>query len=165
MAQGDLPAATRHFNAGLKIAERLAASDPANAAWQRDLSVSLNKLGDLAVAQGDLPAATRHFNACLKIAERLAASDPANAAWQRDLSVSLEQARRPGRGPGGPARRHATLQRRLEDRRTSGGVGPGQRRVATRPVGFVLAGGKRDGAARTTRRRNLLAQRMTFSRG
>ena len=63
MAQGDLPAATRHFTAGLKIRERLAASDPANAAWQRDLSVSLNKLGDLAVAQGDLPAAARHFTA------------------------------------------------------------------------------------------------------
>ena len=75
----------------MKISERLAASDPANAAWQRDLSSSFNKLGDLAVAQGNLPAAARHFAADLKIRERLAASDPANAAWQRDLSVSFNQ--------------------------------------------------------------------------
>ena len=68
--------------------QRLAASDPANAGWQRDLSVSLNKLGDLAVAQGDLAGALRYFTQDMAIAERLAASDPANAKWQRDLAVS-----------------------------------------------------------------------------
>ena len=66
----------------------LAASDPSNAGWQRDLSVSLEKLGDLAVAQGDLPGAARRLSESLAIAERLAASDPANAEWQRDLWVS-----------------------------------------------------------------------------
>src|SRR5205085_544884 len=35
---------------------------------------------------------------------------------------------------GGPARRRSTLQRLPDDSRTSGGGGPGQRRVATRPV-------------------------------
>src|SRR5205085_544883 len=85
---GDLPAAARHFNASLTIRERLAAADPANAAWQRDLSVSLNKLGDLAVAQGGLPAAARPCNASPKIVGRPAEADPANAAWQRDLWVS-----------------------------------------------------------------------------
>ena len=68
-----------------------AASDPANAAWQRDLSLSLEKLGDLAVAQGDLPGALQRFTDGLAIRERLAASDPANAAWQRDLSMSLNK--------------------------------------------------------------------------
>ncbi|MBX7209925.1 MAG: TIR domain-containing protein [Verrucomicrobiaceae bacterium] len=72
-------------------AQRLAQSDPANAAWQRDLSVSLNKLGDLAIAQGDLPAALRWHTECHGILQRLAQSDPANAAWQRDLSVSLNK--------------------------------------------------------------------------
>ena len=70
------------------IFQLLAKSDPANAEWQRDLSVSHAKLGDLAVAQGDLPGAMRRFTDALAIAERLAASDPANAAWQRDLSLS-----------------------------------------------------------------------------
>jgi len=67
----------------------LAESDPANAGWQRDLSVSLIKLGDLAMAQGNLPEAARLFGESLRIRQRLAESDSANAAWQRDLSVSL----------------------------------------------------------------------------
>ena len=41
-------------NASLAIADRLARSDPGNAGWQRDLSVSYNKIGDVQVAQGDL---------------------------------------------------------------------------------------------------------------
>jgi tetratricopeptide (TPR) repeat protein len=52
-----------------------------------DLSVSFNKLGDLATAQGNLPEALRLFGESLRIAQRLAESDPANAAWQRDLWV------------------------------------------------------------------------------
>ena len=88
VAQGDLAGAMRRFTDSHTILERLAASDPANAAWQRDLVVSHNKLGDLAVAQGDLPGALRRFTDALRIAERLAASDPANAEWQRDLSVA-----------------------------------------------------------------------------
>jgi tetratricopeptide (TPR) repeat protein len=72
----------------LAISERLANSDPGNAAWQRDLSISFNKLGDLAVAQGDLLTAASRFSHALAISERLANSDPGNADWQRDLWVS-----------------------------------------------------------------------------
>ena len=39
-AQGNLPEAQRLFGESLRIAQRLAESDPANAAWQRDLWVS-----------------------------------------------------------------------------------------------------------------------------
>jgi tetratricopeptide (TPR) repeat protein len=91
VAQGDLGAALARFRAGLAIRERLAAADPANAVWQRDLSVSHEKLGDVQVAQGDLGAALASFRAGLAISERLAAADPANAEWQRDLSVSHEK--------------------------------------------------------------------------
>jgi len=66
-------------NESKAIRQRLAASDPTNAEGQRDLSVSLDSLGDLAVAQGDLAGALRYFNESKAIAERLAASDPANA--------------------------------------------------------------------------------------
>ncbi len=89
VAQGDLAGALRFFTEDKAIAERLAASDPANAAWQRALSVSLIKLGNLAVAQGDLAGALRSFTESKAIRERLVASDPANAEWQRDLSYSL----------------------------------------------------------------------------
>ncbi len=56
--------------------------------WQRDLSVSFNKVGDVQVAQGDLAGALKSYRDSLAIADRLAASDPGNAGWQRDLSVS-----------------------------------------------------------------------------
>ncbi len=61
---------------------------PDNAGWQRDLSVSFDKVGDVLVAQGNLPEALRSFRDGLAISERLAKSDPGNAGWQRDLSVS-----------------------------------------------------------------------------
>ncbi len=41
------------------VLQRLAAADPGNAGWQRDLSVSHNKIGDVLSAQGDLNAALR----------------------------------------------------------------------------------------------------------
>lgn len=74
-----------------RITTDLVASDLANPTWQRDLFVSLTKLGDLAVAGGDLTAALGHFTDGLAIAQRLTASDTDNAGRQRDLSVSLEQ--------------------------------------------------------------------------
>jgi tetratricopeptide (TPR) repeat protein len=56
--------------------------------WQRDLSVSREKIGDVQQAQGDLAAALASYQAALAISERLAKADPGNAGWQRDLSVS-----------------------------------------------------------------------------
>ena len=86
--RGDLTAARTAYQAGLDIAVRLAAADPGNTEWQRDLSVSHNKIGDVAVAAGDLTAARTAYQAGLDIRERLAAADPGNTEWQRDLSVS-----------------------------------------------------------------------------
>ncbi len=67
---------------------QLAASDRGNAGWQRNLSVSYDRVGDVQVAQGDLAAALASYEASLAIAERLAASDPGNAGWQWNLYVS-----------------------------------------------------------------------------
>ncbi|MDR1265043.1 MAG: CHAT domain-containing protein [Propionibacteriaceae bacterium] len=71
--------------------KRRAEIDPGNAGWQRDLSVSHDRLGDLAVAAGDGSGARAHYEAALAISERLAGSDPGNAGWQRDLSISHER--------------------------------------------------------------------------
>ena len=68
--------------------ERLASQDPGNAGWQRDLSVSQEKVGDVRWAQGDLPGALSIYEASLTVRERLASQEPGNAGWQRDLSVS-----------------------------------------------------------------------------
>jgi hypothetical protein len=88
LAAGDLRAATRLAEDIHRADADRAAADPTNTGWQRDLSVSHNRLGDLARAAGDLPAATGHYQAALTIRERLAAADPTNTGWQRDLSVS-----------------------------------------------------------------------------
>jgi tetratricopeptide (TPR) repeat protein len=60
-----------HYRAGLAIRERLAAADPTNTEWQRDLSVSRNHLGAVAAAAGDLAGAAEHYRAGLAIVRRL----------------------------------------------------------------------------------------------
>ena len=70
-----------------RIVERLAAQDPTNAGWQRNLSVSHNKVGDVLRVPGDAGGALQAYRASLGIRERLAAQDPTNAEWQQDLAV------------------------------------------------------------------------------
>jgi hypothetical protein len=72
----------------LAIVERLANSDPSNAGWQRDLSVSYQKVGEVEVEQGQYAQALDSYQHDLAIARRLAESDPSNGLWQRDLSQS-----------------------------------------------------------------------------
>src|SRR5205814_6178272 len=59
-----------------------------NTEWQRDLSVSYDRLGNVAVAQGKLDDAARAYGDGLVIRNKLAAGDPSNTAWQRDVWVS-----------------------------------------------------------------------------
>jgi serine/threonine protein kinase len=87
-AQGDLPEALEAYRASLAIAEQLAKTDPGNAGWQRDLSVSHEKVGDVLRAQSDLPGALEAYRASLAIAEQLAKTDPGNAGWQRDVALA-----------------------------------------------------------------------------
>ena len=67
----------------------MAARDPANTDWQRDLSISYERIGDVQLQQGDLAGALASYRKALVIGEILAARDPNNAEWQRDLIVSL----------------------------------------------------------------------------
>jgi tetratricopeptide (TPR) repeat protein len=73
---------------GLAIAEKLAAQDPSNTEWQRDLSISFDRIGDVQRAQGNLDGALKAYQDGLAIRETLAAQDPSNTGWQRDLIVS-----------------------------------------------------------------------------
>ncbi len=88
---GDLKAAAKSCNEAVEACEKLARQDPANAEWQRDLSVSYNKLGDVQRDQGDLDGALASYRQSLTIFEKLARQDPGNAQWQRDLSVSYNK--------------------------------------------------------------------------
>ncbi len=88
--------------------KQLAARDPNNAEWQRDLSVSYNKIGDISAARGDRDGALKAYKDGLDIRKQLAARDPNNAEWQRDLSVSYND-RRHQRRPRRPRRRAQSL--------------------------------------------------------
>ncbi len=85
-------------NRGLACYRRLVAdfearcqAEPQRADYQRDLSVSYNKLGDLMTALGNGDDAQRYFQQALNIAEKLARAEPQRADYQRDLSVSYER--------------------------------------------------------------------------
>ena len=73
------------------IASRLAKGDPGNAGWQRHLSVSYEKVGDVWKAQGNLPEALKSYRDSREISERLAKADPGNAGWQRDLAINYQK--------------------------------------------------------------------------
>jgi tetratricopeptide (TPR) repeat protein len=89
--QGDLPGALKNYRDALAIRDQLTKEDPSNAGWQRDLSVSYEKVGDGLSAQGDLPGALKNYRDSLAIRDQLTKEDPSNAGWQRDLSVSYEK--------------------------------------------------------------------------
>jgi Flp pilus assembly protein TadD len=58
VAAGDLPKALASFTDAISVALRLAAQDPSNTEWQRDLSVSHDRIGDVQVAQRNLTDAS-----------------------------------------------------------------------------------------------------------
>ena len=94
VAQGDLPGALAAYEEGLRIARDLAARDKGNAGWARDVSVSLDRVGDVRVAQGDLPGALEAYEESLAIRRDLAARDKGNAGWARDVWCLVLEARR-----------------------------------------------------------------------
>ncbi len=59
VAQGDLPGALAAYDEGLTIARDLAARDPGNAGWARDVSVSLEARRRAARARATSPARAR----------------------------------------------------------------------------------------------------------
>ncbi len=87
-ALGNRSTALDHYERGQALVQALAARDPNNAEWQRDLSVSYDRVGDISAARGDRDGALKAFNDGLEIAKALAARDPANVVWQTDLVVS-----------------------------------------------------------------------------
>ena len=89
VAEGDRAGALKAYEESLAIRRRLAAADPGNAGWARDLIVSNVKLAGLA----ENPALVRkHYAAALAIAEDLAKRGrlaPADAWMVDDLQARL----------------------------------------------------------------------------
>jgi tetratricopeptide (TPR) repeat protein len=88
---GNVPAAQNFLSevlttlqSSLAHMERLAKG---NLAWQRDLAVSYERIGNLQMWQDNMPGALKSFSASLDILDPLVRADPGNAGWQRDLAV------------------------------------------------------------------------------
>ncbi len=72
-----------------KVFEDRVQREPGRADYQRDLSVSYNKLSDLMSALGQGEQAREFFEKALAISKRLAEAEPGRADYQRDLCLSL----------------------------------------------------------------------------
>jgi hypothetical protein len=70
--------------------EQLVAANRSNMLWQRDLSVSFERIGNVLMAQGKLDEALEFYRDDLNISERLAAADRSppglelTGSWQPD---------------------------------------------------------------------------------
>ena len=84
-----LEGALKAYEEGLEITRRLMAADPSHAERARDVSVSLERIGDVRSARNDLEGALKAYEEGLEIRRRLMAADPSHAERARDVSVSV----------------------------------------------------------------------------
>ena len=113
-AQGDLAGALKSYQAVMSIRQKLAATDPSNSEWQRDLSVSHDRIGDTQSAQGDLAGALKSYQAGMTIRQKLAAADPSNSGWQTDVAISAWKIGMLKGSPQSSAERRAVLEQGLK---------------------------------------------------
>jgi hypothetical protein len=83
--QGDLSAALASYSESLELRRRLAAADPGNAGWQRNLSLSLGNVAGCFWEQGRASEASALAAEAVAISERLHGLDATNAVWPSDL--------------------------------------------------------------------------------
>ena len=150
---GDLGSATRLLHAIHRQVQARAAADPANAGWQRDLSISHIKVGDVA-SSGRGPGRGPR-----RLPGRPGHRGPAGRRRPGQHRMAARPVRQPqqaggrggrGRGPGRGPRR---LPGRPGHRGPAGRRRPGQRRLAARPVHQPQQGGGRGGRGRGPGRR------------
>jgi len=91
LVQGDTNGAYEAADRSLKIMQALVNTNPDNTAWQRELAVSSEWVGDVLKTKGNLTDALRFYRNSLAIREHLTKINPGNAQWQRDLSISHER--------------------------------------------------------------------------
>jgi tetratricopeptide (TPR) repeat protein len=90
--QGDAEKALTHFQRSVELCERLLQDDPESGRAARDVSVSVESLGDFLVGrgqQGDAEKALAHYQRTNELRERLLQDNPHSDQAARDLSASL----------------------------------------------------------------------------
>jgi hypothetical protein len=91
---GDADTALAHFQRCLDVDESLLQANPDSAQAARDVSVSLNRLGDFLASRslpGDPDTALAHYQRSLDVRESLLRANPDSAQAARDVSVSLDR--------------------------------------------------------------------------
>ena len=73
------------YRASLAIRERLAKADPANAGWQHDVALSIQRLGFVAARQCQTQTALDAYRLGLTIMEQLVRSARGHTGFKRDL--------------------------------------------------------------------------------
>ena len=111
--QGDAERALAAFEQSLALRQRLLDANPGSAAAARDVSVSLNKLGDFYIArgqEGDAERALAAFEQSLALRQRLRDANPGSAAAAREVAVSHYMLARHAQAAGDEARAAHHLQ-------------------------------------------------------
>jgi tetratricopeptide (TPR) repeat protein len=88
MQQGQAKDALDYYQKCMQIRQRLAEADPKNAQAQRDLCVSFNSLGGVAMILGQARDALDYYQKSRQIAQHRAEEDPKNVQAQEDLFIS-----------------------------------------------------------------------------
>ena len=91
MGDVDLKERDRDYEEGLTIMRRLVQRYPDKSRYQRELSVSLNKVGDVKLQGDDTDGAITAYSEALTIVGHLAERDPENLVWLRDVALSLRE--------------------------------------------------------------------------
>jgi tetratricopeptide (TPR) repeat protein len=91
VARNDLEGALKHYREGLDIRRALYEQDKSHAERARDVSVSVNRIGDVLVARNDLEGALKHYREGLDISRALYEQDKSHAERARDVAVSLSK--------------------------------------------------------------------------
>jgi tetratricopeptide (TPR) repeat protein len=86
---GDIGRARTAAMTALSLGRGLADRNRDDPMWQRDVSVTLNRLGSIALSTSELAEALRADEEALGIMRRLNERDPTNAMWQQELAISL----------------------------------------------------------------------------
>lgn len=102
------------YRKGLATFEKLAAADHGNTQWQHEVSISLDKIGDVLADQGKREKALDAYRKSLAIREKLVSAEPGNAGWQINLVVGLRKVADAGDEPRARLIRALDILRRLD---------------------------------------------------
>jgi serine/threonine protein kinase/tetratricopeptide (TPR) repeat protein len=89
--RGDLVGALKTYQEAMVAQNKLIEQNPKNITWQRDLSESFLKIGEVLRLQGNIDGALEDYRESLRICKELVAKNSSDATSQLGVSDSLER--------------------------------------------------------------------------